>query len=149
MSTPYSPQVAAQEPFLGTVRELVKAYQAFSTYSEVFVRQYDLTPAQFDVIATLGNTTGLSMGDIGEKTLITKGTLTGVVDRLEKKGLIERKVPPENRRSIVVKLTPDGEKMFEQIFPAHIADMKQHFEVLNPSELELLQVLLKRLRQVF
>ena len=149
MSTPYSPQVAAQEPFLGTVRELVKAYQAFSTYSEVFVRQYDLTPAQFDVIATLGNTTGLRMGDIGEKTLITKGTLTGVVDRLEKKGLIERKVPPENRRSIVVKLTPDGEKMFEQIFPAHIADMKQHFEVLNPSELELLQVLLKRLRQVF
>lgn len=149
MSTPYSPQVAAQEPFLGTVRELVRAYQAFSTYSEVFVRQYDLTPAQFDVIATLGNTTGLSMGDIGEKTLITKGTLTGVVDRLEKKGLIERKVPPENRRSIVVKLTPDGEKMFEQIFPAHIADMKQHFEVLNPSELELLQVLLKRLRQVF
>ena len=149
MSTPYSPQVAAQEPFLGTVRELVKAYQAFSTYSEVFVRQYDLTPAQFDVIATLGNTTGLSMGDIGEKTLITKGTLTGVVDRLEKKGLIERKVPPENRRSIVVKLTPDGEKMFEQIFPAHIADMKQHFEILNPSELELLQVLLKRLRQVF
>lgn len=146
MSTPYSPQIAAQEPFLATVRELVRAYQAFSAYSEAFVRQYDLTPAQFDVIATLGNTAGLSMGDIGEKTLITKGTLTGVVDRLEKKGLVEREIPPENRRSIVVRLTAEGERLFEQVFPAHIADMKQHFAVLNPSELELLRVLLSRLR---
>ncbi|MEM7771546.1 MAG: MarR family transcriptional regulator [Cyanobacteria bacterium P01_A01_bin.37] len=149
MSTPYSPAIAAKEPFLGTIRELVRTYQAFSTYSEAFVRHYDLTPAQFDVIATLGNTAGLTMGEIGEKTLITKGTLTGVVDRLEKKALITREIPPENRRSVVVKLTPDGEALFEQVFPAHIADMKQHFETLNASEMELLKVLLGRLRQVF
>lgn len=149
MSTPYSPQQAAQEPFLGTMRELVRTYQAFSAYSEAFVRQYDLTPAQFDVVATLGNTTGMSMGDIGHKTLITKGTLTGVVDRLEKKGLISREIPPENRRSVLVRLTPKGDDLFEQAFPAHIADMKQHFEQLDNSELELLRVLLQRLSQVF
>lgn len=149
MPTPYSPQAAAKEPFLGTIRELVRAYQAFANYSESFVRQHDLTPAQFDVIATLGNTQGMSMGDIGDKTLITKGTLTGVVDRLTKKGLVTREVPPENRRSVIVKLTPDGESLFEQVFPAHIIDMKQHFEGFNPSELELLKVLLSRLRQAF
>jgi DNA-binding MarR family transcriptional regulator len=66
---------AAKEPFLPAMRELVRAYQAFSAYSEAHVRQFDLTPAQFDVIATLGNTNGMSMGEIGEKTLITKGTL--------------------------------------------------------------------------
>ncbi|MEB3210114.1 MAG: MarR family transcriptional regulator, partial [Leptolyngbyaceae bacterium] len=128
MSTPYSPEMAAKEPCLGAVRELVRAYQSFSSYSEAFVRQYDLTPAQFDVIATLGNTTGMSMGDIGEKTLITKGTLTGVVDRLEKKGLIVREVPPENRRSVVVRLTAEGDELFQQVFPAHIADMSNRFE---------------------
>lgn len=149
MPTPYSPQVAAKEPFLGTIRELARAYQAFATYSENFVRQHDLTPAQFDVIATLGNTPGINMGDIGEKTLITKGTLTGVVDRLIKKGLVTREVPPENRRSVIVKLTPDGKALFESVFPAHIADMKQHFASFNSSELELLKVLLGRLRQVF
>ena len=149
MSTPYSPQAAAQEPFLATIRELVRAYQAFSAYSEAFVRQHDLTPAQFDVIATLGNTQCMSMGDIGEKTLITKGTLTGVVDRLIKKGLVTREVPPENRRSVIVKLTAEGDALFEQVFPAHIADMKQHFDSFNPSELELLKVLLGRLRQAF
>ncbi len=149
MSIPYSTQAAAREPFLATIRELARAYQAFSTYSERFVRQYDLTPAQFDVVATLGNTSGLSMGDLGEKTLITKGTLTGIVDRLEKKGLVQRQVPPENRRSVIVDLTLEGKTLFEQVFPAHIADMRQHLEAIDPSELELLRVLLSRLQQVF
>ncbi|HHP7245403.1 MAG TPA: MarR family winged helix-turn-helix transcriptional regulator [Elainellaceae cyanobacterium] len=131
------------------MRELVRAYQAFSSYSETFVRQYDLTPAQFDVIATLGNMQGLSMGEIGEKTLITKGTLTGVVDRLEKKGLVIREVPPENRRSVIVSLTTAGEELFQQVFPAHIADIHQHLETMDASEMELMQVLLKRLQQAF
>ena len=138
-----------QRASLSTVRALVRAYQAFSSYSETFVRQYGLTPAQFDVVATLGNTQGLSMGEIGEKTLITKGTLTGVVDRLEKKGLIAREVPPENRRSVIVSLTPAGQTLFEQVFPAHIADIQMHLDAMEPSELELMQVLLKRLQQLF
>lgn len=149
MPTHYSPEAAAKEPFLETVRALVRTYQAFSSYSEAFVRQHNLTPAQFDVIATLGNTNGMTMGEIGEKTLITKGTLTGVVDRLIKKDLVTREVPPENRRSVLVKLTHQGEQIFQQVFPAHIADMKEHFEALEPSELELLKTLLNRLGQVF
>ena len=149
MPAPYSPQVAAQEPVLASLRELVRAYQAFAVYSEAFVRQHDLTPAQFDAIATLGNTPGMTMGELGERTLITKGTLTGVIDRLEKKDLVSREVPPDNRRSVVVRLTLQGDALFQQVFPAHIADLKSRFEALNPSELELLGVLLHRLRQVF
>lgn len=144
-TSPTPDQTAA----LSTVRELVRAYQAFSSYSEAFVRQYDLTPAQFDVIATLGNTQGLSMGDIGEKTLITKGTLTGVVDRLEKKGIVAREIPPENRRSVIVSLTTEGNQLFETVFPAHIADIQKHLETLDTSEMELLKVLLGRLQKVF
>ncbi len=149
MSLPDLPQTTAQEPSLTSVRALVRAYQAFSSYSETFVRQYGLTPAQFDVIATLGNTQGLSMGDIGEKTLITKGTLTGVVDRLEQKGLVTRETPPENRRSVIVQLTAEGQALFEQVFPAHIGDIKRHLEPLDDSEMELLRVLLNRLQTMF
>lgn len=149
MSLPSTSQAAASEPSLAAVRALVRAYQAFSSYSETFVRQYDLTSAQFDVVATLGNTQGLSMGDIGEKTLITKGTLTGVVDRLERKGLVTRETPPENRRSVIVQLTAAGQQLFEQVFPAHIGDIKQHLEPLDSSEMELLQVLLNRIQTLF
>lgn len=100
------------------MKELVRAYQSFSTYSEAHIRKFDLTPAQFDVIATLGNTNGMSMGEIGERTLITKGTLTGVIDRLIQKQLVVREIPPDNRRNVIVQLTPSGQQVFEQVFPA-------------------------------
>jgi MarR family transcriptional regulator, 2-MHQ and catechol-resistance regulon repressor len=140
---------AAKESFIPTMRELVKTYQSFSAYSEAHVRQFGLTPAQFDVIATLGNTNGMSMGEIGERTLITKGTLTGIIDRLIHKQLVVREVPSDNRRNVIVQLTPNGQQVFEQVFPAHIAHLKGQFEKLEPSELELLKVLLVRLRKVF
>ena len=140
---------SANESFLQVVRELARAYQAFSAYSEAHVRQFDLTPAQFDVIATLGNTNGLCMGELGEKTLITKGTLTGVIDRLIHKQLVCRETLPENRRSVIVQLTPEGQEVFDRVFPAHIAHLKTRFDKLDASELELLTVLLGRLRQAF
>jgi MarR family transcriptional regulator, 2-MHQ and catechol-resistance regulon repressor len=153
MSSVYKPKSstiqAAQESFIPTMRALVRTYQAFSAYSESHIRQFDLTPAQFDVIATLGNTVGMSMGEIGEKTLITKGTLTGVIDRLIQKKLVTREVSPHNRRHIIVQLTAQGEQIFEQSFPAHIAHIKDRFEHLEPSELEALTNLLNQLGQVF
>jgi MarR family transcriptional regulator, 2-MHQ and catechol-resistance regulon repressor len=139
----------SNESFQPVMRELVRAYQAFSAYSEAHVRQFDLTPAQFDVIATLGNTNGLCMGDLGEKTLITKGTLTGVIERLLQKQLVCRETPSENRRSVIVKLTTEGQEIFTKVFPAHISHLKERFDKLDASELELLKVLLGRLRQAF
>lgn len=142
-------QKAAQAAFIPTMRELVRTYQAFAAYSEAHVRQLNLTPSQFDVIATLGSTAGMSMSDIGERTLITKGTLTGVIDRLVKKELVTRENPPGDRRTVIVRLTDQGKQQFEQAFPAHIAYLRTQFENLEPSELELLRVLLGRLRQHF
>jgi MarR family transcriptional regulator, 2-MHQ and catechol-resistance regulon repressor len=140
---------ASKESFLLVMRELARTYQVFSAYSEAHVRQFDLTSAQFDVVATLGNTNGMCMGELGEKTLITKGTLTGVVDRLIQKQLVCRETLSENRRNIFVKLTPKGQEVFDQVFPAHIAHLKDCFDKLDSSELELLKVLLGRLRQAF
>ena len=99
---------AAREAFVPTMRELVRAYQAFNSYADSHVRQLGLTPSQFDVIATLGGTNGMSMGEVAEKTLVTKGTLTGIIDRLEQKELVRREVPAGNRRSFTVVLTPAG-----------------------------------------
>ncbi|MEO1633875.1 MAG: MarR family transcriptional regulator [Cyanobacteria bacterium J06631_9] len=138
-----------QATFIPTMRELARAYQAFASYSDSHVRELGLTPPQFDVVATLGNTEGMSMKDLAEATLVTKGTLTGIVDRLEKKGLVRREVPPENRRSFTVVLTTEGEALFQSTFPAHIAHLKPRFEQLTPMELRQLQKLLKKLRSQF
>ena len=135
--------------FIPTMRELAATYQAFSSYADAHIRQLGLTTCQFDVIATLGNTQGMTMTELVEKTLVTKGTLTGVIDRLERKNLVYRQVVESDRRSFLIVLTPEGEKMFEQVFPIHIAHLKERFERLDSSELELLRVLLARLRNAF
>lgn len=134
---------------MAVVRELVRAYQVFADYSAKHVRELGLTPSQFDVISTLGNTSGMSMHQLAARNLVTKGTLTGIIDRLEKKNLVRREVPEGNRRSFTIVLTPEGQRTFEEVFPAHIAYLKTRFAELDAAELEAIQTKLRQLRELF
>jgi MarR family transcriptional regulator, 2-MHQ and catechol-resistance regulon repressor len=134
------------KPFLPLMRELVRCYQAFEHYSALDIRTYDLTPAQFDVIATLGNTQGMTFRELGEKTLITKGTLTGVVDRLEDKGLVKRGEHPGDGRCFKVMLTPAGEAEFQRVFYRHLDYLATAFDTMNAAEQALLKQGLESLR---
>jgi DNA-binding MarR family transcriptional regulator len=78
------------ERYLNSVRLLAECLQGVERYSGESVRRYGLTHAQFDLIATLGNTDGMSYKELGERTLVTKGTLTGVIERFEQKGSVLR-----------------------------------------------------------
>lgn len=133
--------------FLPTLRELVRTYQAFDAFSGQHIRKLGLTMSQFDVIATLGNTAGMSCRDIGEKTLMVKGTLTGVLDRLEKKQLVTRTENPHDKRSVLVQLTPAGQRVFESAFPAHLAHLEVAFKRLGKQRLATLRQELTALRQ--
>ncbi|MEW5792134.1 MAG: MarR family winged helix-turn-helix transcriptional regulator [Pseudomonadota bacterium] len=137
------------EPYLKTLRELARCYQAFEAYSAAYIRRLGLTPPQFDVIATLGNTPGMSFKELGEQTLITKGTLTGVIDRLEEKGLARRVASATDRRSTRVELTPAGDALFQRIFPGVVAHGRRAFGRLSPTELAELEAGLARLRAAF
>ena len=103
MTTPMQQRSVTRS--MALVRELVRTYQAFEQLSSSRIRSHGLTPPQFDVIATLGNTPGMSCKELSSRTLITKGTLTGVLDRLLDKGLISRRVDANDRRSLFVALT--------------------------------------------
>jgi len=135
--------------FLSLLRELAGTYQAFEVYSSAHIRSLDLTPAQFDIVATLGNTPGMSPKELGEHTLITKGTMTGVVDRLADKGLVRRVASPSDGRSQIVQLTRAGEKLFGRVFPAHLEYMQRVFDQLSPDELAGITASLNHLRQAF
>ncbi len=140
---------AAGKSVLPVIRELARTYQAFSAYDAAGYTDVDLTVPQADVLFTLGNTEGLTCKQIGEKTLITKGTLTGVLDRLEAKSLIRRVRLSEDRRSTRVQLTPAGKRMFEREFPRQIAYLEKRLRRLTQSELSEIQRALRTLRDVF
>ena len=135
-----------KEQFIGTLRSLAECYQAFAAYSGAHVRKLGLTCAQFDIVATLGNTPGMTCKELGEKTLITKGTLTGVLDRMEIRGLIRRTASDADRRQVFIVLTAQGVRTFERAFPAHIGHLKPAFTVLSPRELDQTTELLHKLR---
>ena len=142
-------KTAARQEFLPLMRELVRAYQAFAAYDAAGYQDSGLTVPQADVIFSLGNTDGMTLGEIGEKTLITKGTLTGVIDRLEKKGLVRRVQCPEDRRCTRVTLTQKGKAVFERQFPRHVAYLKARFDRLSEAEQRTAQRSLQKLRGIF
>ncbi|MCG8434210.1 MAG: MarR family transcriptional regulator, partial [Gammaproteobacteria bacterium] len=109
----------------------------------------DLTVPQADVIFTLGNTGGMTCGEIGERTLITKGTLTGVIDRLAAKGLVKRVTEPSDKRRTRIVLTAAGEKTFQAEFPRQIKALKERFDLLSKTDKQQLTRLLKKLREIF
>lgn len=137
-----------KERYLKSVRLLSECYHAFEQLSASHVRNSGLTPSQFDILATLGNTTGMCFKELGEKTLITKGTLTGVVDRMERKGLVRRTALPDDRRMTIVELTKEGEAAFTRLFMPHIAFCKKSFAGYADGDFAALESALTRLKAV-
>jgi MarR family transcriptional regulator, 2-MHQ and catechol-resistance regulon repressor len=135
--------------FLPTLRELVRSNQAFERFSAAHVRELGLTPGQFDVIATLGNTKGMTCGELGERTLITKGTLSGILDRLQDRGLLERIADRDDARRTIIALTPGGETVFEATFPVHLKMIGRVFDRMPSGRVKLLNELLAELRMHF
>lgn len=138
------------DPILKVLRPLVEAYLAFSRADSRHIRSLKLTPSQFDVIATLGDTTGMTCGELSAATLVTKGTLTGVLDRLAARGLIRREPVEGDRRSIKINLTGKGDRLFRKTFAAHIDFIRPFFDrALTPKDADQLRDLLARIRDSF
>ena len=143
------PREAARHPVVELVRELTRAYQAFASFDSQALRSAGLTQPQADVLFTLGNTEGMSCRELGERTLITKGTLTGILDRLEKKGLLRRQPSTEDRRVIRVMLTTRGQRLFERVFPVHIQRLAEQVADVDDAERAAMLAALRRLRRAF
>ena len=149
--TKITAQNAAKQEFMPLMRELVRAYQAFASFDATLHRANGtgLTVSQADVIFTLGNTPGMTCGEIGERTLITKGTLTGVIDRLADKGLVRREPVSHDARCTRIVLTAAGKEAFETIFPEHVRQLKKRFDHITPAERASAIRLLSRIRKIF
>jgi DNA-binding MarR family transcriptional regulator len=87
--------------------------------------------------------------ELGEKTLILKGTMTGVLERLESKGLIERVPNEADGRSYKIRLTSTGEKLFQKVFPEHLKHLEKTFGKLSKKEIEKAVSALKTIKAAF
>ena len=136
------------ERYLKSIRLLAECVQSFERFTTEDLRQYGLTHAQFDIIATLGNTAGMSYKELGQKTLITKGTMTGVVERLEHKGLVERERCTIDKRLYFVRLTESGDQLFQEVFPKITCKGRQLFAHYSDADFTQLEQMLSGLKRI-
>jgi len=112
------------------------------------LEKLQLTSPQFYVLATIGYAGGLPFGEIGEKMMVTVSNLTGIVDRLEEKGLVARERDVHDRRVIRVRLTEKGSKLYKNTIPLFEKSISQFFSPLDKSQQKELSSLLRKLIRV-
>jgi DNA-binding MarR family transcriptional regulator len=107
----------------------------------------DLTPQEFAVLAYVNRDVGepnIDQSDLAERLGIDRAHTSLLMDRLETRGLLERRVNGEDRRARLVRLTPRGEKLHARLYPKGFAGQNRILEVLQPSERQVLLDLLVR-----
>lgn len=112
--------------------------------------KHGLESWEFDVLATLrrsGSPYRLSAGELLRSMMITSGTMTNRIDRLEERGFLQRVDHPSDRRVVLVELTEDGMSKIDEALPAHAANEKEILQALTTSEYRSLVKLLRRLHQ--
>lgn len=105
-----------------------------------------LTLPQFEVLVQLHrHPEGRTPGELTRALLVTAGNVTGVVERLARLGLVERRPVPEDRRAVRVLLSARGEQVMRRAIPRHRRDVRALLAALPPRDLERLRDLLGRL----
>lgn len=132
---------------MGLIGRISRLAQHLGREMERTFARHGLNYASFDVLATLrrsGPPHALSPGDLSATMMITSGTMTNRVDQLEKAGLVERRLNPDDRRSFIVSLTDKGFATIDAAVTDHVATQTRIVETLAPDERAVLNALLSK-----
>lgn len=124
---------------------ILRASQAIQDIIRQDVARYGLNPTEFSVLELLYHRGEQPIQTIGKKTLISSGSTTYVVDKLEDKKYLKRTASPEDRRVIYAALTESGQELMERIFPPHEVLIQEVFEELLEEEKLTVQELMKKI----
>lgn len=121
---------------------LAHVFQKIDRASEVHLRPWNLNVAQFDVLARVGAAKGITQQELADRLLVTKGNISQLLDRLERRGLLKR---CQEGRTNTLSLTEEGQQLYAQVVPAQEEMVAQHFSALTSQEVNQLLHLLRKL----
>lgn len=130
---------------LDTFVKLTRAMETLGSHLQRHLASLEITPPQLAVLEALLHLGPMSQGELGRKLLRSNPNMTAVLDNLERNGWIKRERSPEDRRVVVVSLTPEGKGVIEKVFPAHAAHIAALLGALTAEEQEQLGALCKKL----
>ena len=124
---------------------LWKTARAMEAHATRSIAGLGMCGSDFGVLEALLHKGPLPVSVLGRKVLLTSGSITTAVDRLEQRGLVERREAREDRRARVVHLTAEGRKLIRKAFAGHAADLERAAATLAPRERAVLLNLLRKL----
>lgn len=110
------------------------------------LRRHGLSVAQFDLLSTLTEAEGITQRDLAERLYVTKGNVSGLVDRLVEAGLVDRRAIPGDRRSYALHLTEAGRKAAAIGMETQQLFVDETVGKLPPRDLEMLDQVISRWR---
>ena len=123
-----------------------KAVHAVEAYAQHSISDLEMCGSDFAVLEALLHKGPLPINELGKKVLLTSGSITVAVDRLESKGLAERRASGTDRRAKIVHLTKAGKELIARLYADHAADMERLASAsLTKAERETLIRLLKKI----
>ncbi len=124
---------------------LSRAYKVVNEQVNGFIQKTGLNPTEFAVLELLYHKGPQPLQQIGGKILLASGSITYVVDKLEKKQLLKRVAFPEDRRITHAAITPSGIDLIERVFPEHEQNIHDLLSVLSEEEIDQATDILKKL----
>jgi MarR family transcriptional repressor of emrRAB len=117
------PQPKAQPgPRYHALLQILRTAEALWNSIRVFFARWNLSPSQFNVLNLLSDRRdGVTQIELSRELITHRSNITGLVDRLEARGLVRRTEMPRDRRAFLVRLTPAGRHLLEEILPCYHA----------------------------
>lgn len=124
---------------------LARAHQALQRHAVADQERHGLSEGEFAVLEALYHKGPMLLVEVQRKVLVSSGGITYLVDRLVRKGLAERRPCATDRRASYAALTPRGERLIAEIFPAHARAIVHAVSGLSDAEKRLAVKLLRKL----
>jgi MarR family 2-MHQ and catechol resistance regulon transcriptional repressor len=135
-------------PSVQVVLDLVYTYDVAVTRLTHAISEHELSLSAFNVLMILSRSVDKQcpLYEIGELLLVSRANVTGLVDCLERKGLVERLVDENDRRVRMASITGAGEALLRSLLPRHYSELKRICSRLSNTEKSTLSSLLTKLR---
>lgn len=121
---------------------LARVFEKTERAGQAQLRGWGLNMGQFDVLAHIGASEGISQGELARSLLVTKGNVTQLISKLEGRGLVSRRSEGRAKR---LYLTESGRELYEEVVPSHEDFIDTRFGALSEEERVTLHELLRKL----